>query len=158
MACSRGRDLNARRRLVEQAPMGGRAAMAQHGALAAREHRRETPPLDPQHSAADGVDAVVEALEPTHVHAPLDRAAAEPEREQLGARHDAPLPRSQLGHPPIRGRAPKCIYYMGLRAHARSVTENPQQGTPQTSQFCAATATYRPYERPITSSMISSVP
>jgi hypothetical protein len=80
--------------------------MAQHGADAARHHRREPPATDAQDCVADGVDATVEPMQPPACHPPLDPAAIEPDIEQLTPAHHAVLPAGQGGESPIWG----CLY------------------------------------------------
>lgn len=50
---------------------------------------------------ADGVDAAVEAVQPTVLHAPGDRALAEAEIHELPPADDPVLPRRHLGEPAI---------------------------------------------------------
>ena len=85
--------------------MHGGARVAQDGARSAREDRREVPSLAGERSAADGVDAAVDAPQPPALRAQLYRARPEPERPQLRQRHDAPLAVSKLGEAPVDARA-----------------------------------------------------
>jgi hypothetical protein len=57
--------------------------VAQDGAFAASQHRREAAAFAGEHGAADRVDAAVEATQAAGLGAQLHRARPEPERLQL---------------------------------------------------------------------------
>jgi hypothetical protein len=65
--------------------------VAQHGALAAGADRRQPPPLGAQRGVSDRVDADVQPPKGAAPHATVHGGRAEPEAEQLRARHHTVL-------------------------------------------------------------------
>jgi hypothetical protein len=106
-ACSRrgGRDVGPGRVVAEQAPVDGRARVAQDGAGPARQDRREVPPLAGERGAADGVDAAVDPAQAADARPMLHGAEREAEAAQLRERDHPPLPVSELGEGLIDARA-----------------------------------------------------
>jgi hypothetical protein len=70
--------------------------MAQHGAVTAGQHRRETAPAPRDERGPDRVDAAVKAVQPPPLDPPAHRETIEPERLELREAHDAMLPRREL--------------------------------------------------------------
>lgn len=93
-----GRELDERAAPGPQAPVRGRAPMAQHGARAGGEDDGERPALPTQFRVAQRVDPAVKADEATACEPMVDRILPEPERRQLPPRHYAVLARRQLLH------------------------------------------------------------
>ena len=77
--------------------------MGQHGPGAAREHGREPPAAHADCPVADGVDAAMDCKKAAGAESMIDRVVADSEREQLLARDDSSLPRSELGDCSMRG-------------------------------------------------------
>jgi hypothetical protein len=66
--------------------------VAERGALAAREQRRQPPPLAAQRDVAGGVDAAEHRTQPSRVDGALDHPRGLAGGEQLGAREHTVLP------------------------------------------------------------------
>jgi len=101
--------------------------MAEEGVRTSAEERGEEMGTIGDSWVANGIDVVVQAVEPALGHAPPDLAAAEPELAHLLTRDDAELAPAQmserpltpmvfcttivrftLGHPPTVAHAPPC--------------------------------------------------
>jgi hypothetical protein len=93
----RHRHVHASARDAQQRPQTRGAAVAQHGFLPAREHRRHRPRPRGQRGVPDRVDAAVERVEAAVAHPHVDRALPEPELQQLRAGDHSVLARRQLG-------------------------------------------------------------
>ncbi|HEX4691574.1 MAG TPA: hypothetical protein VH276_12845 [Solirubrobacteraceae bacterium] len=86
------------------------APIPDHGGSRVAEHRAvdgqqggEVPPARAHETVPDGIDALVDPIQPTPSDAHVDRRAAEAEPEQLLARDDAALSCGELGDPVIDG-------------------------------------------------------
>ena len=99
--------------------MGG-AAMAEHGALAARQYGGEIGALAGQAPVADGKDTAMEPMQAPVAHTPSHRASIDPERPELRERHDTPLRSGQLRERDI-ARVLFCMHAMRNRAHPARV-------------------------------------
>ena len=104
LAAPRDRDVDPRRRGGPQPPVRRRGRVAEHRAVAAREHGGEPVRLAPEPPMPQRVDAAVERAQPRGGDAPVDRAGGEPERAQLRARHDSPLTVGQVRDPDVDAR------------------------------------------------------
>ena len=120
-ASTRARSPRGAARRRRAAPSGRRRSVAEDGAGAAGEDRREVSPLAGQRGAADRVDAAMDAAQaPALRRAAATARAPEPERPQLRQRDDAPLAAGELGEPrsaPVRPL--RCM--SSLRQHARAI-------------------------------------
>ena len=67
--------------------------------IATSEHRCHEAPVEAQAAVANGIDAVVNAVQLPTFHAPRDGVLANPNLMQLGNRHRPMLPSGDLGHP-----------------------------------------------------------
>lgn len=92
------------------APCGRRAAMAQDGALAAREHRGHPAPVGREQRVADGIDASVHAVQPTTRNAMRDPTGTQAQRPQLPRRHDAVLTCGELSQRNRAGFRTTCVH------------------------------------------------
>jgi hypothetical protein len=79
------------------------AVMAQERVVTDCEHGRPPPSLAADCRMARGVDATVQLMQPSHVHAPTDLAPRQAKLAQLIERHDAGLTHSEPGYEAIRG-------------------------------------------------------
>jgi hypothetical protein len=86
-----------------QLPCGGGGGVAEHRAVAGRHHGRHPAPLARHHGVADGVHAVIQAVQPADAGAEADRRVAEPERQQLPASDDAVLSGRECRDLRVRG-------------------------------------------------------
>jgi hypothetical protein len=71
--------------------------VAERRPYAAREHGRQPPRLLAQCRVADRVDPTMQPDQAPGRHLVLHGAVADPVRSQLRQRHDAPLPRHEIG-------------------------------------------------------------
>ena len=76
-----------------------RVLMAQNCARPACEHRCRPPPIARERRVPDGVDALVEPLQPTELRPAVDRGGAHVERPELPVRDDPVLPSGEVGDP-----------------------------------------------------------
>jgi hypothetical protein len=90
------RDLDRTRPVGKDAPERGGTAMAQHGPLAAREHRGHPTSLAGEGGVADRVHAAVHSMQSFRPDSLLDRPPAEPERLELPAGDHPVLPHGEL--------------------------------------------------------------
>jgi hypothetical protein len=100
-ACTGNGDVDPGRFGGPDAPQRRGAAVAQHGAVAGSQHRRQVPGVPVEHRVADGVDATVEAVQAPVLHSTSDRVAVKPHLVELGHAHYSVLHGGQLGEPPI---------------------------------------------------------
>jgi hypothetical protein len=84
-------DVGSRRRGVAHAPQRTRRAMGEDGAVAGGEDGRHPGGLAGERGMAHREDAPMKRMQATLGQAMVDRAAADAERAQLSARHDAVL-------------------------------------------------------------------
>jgi len=112
--------------------------VAEHGAVAAGEHRRHLVPAGPDRPVAHGIHPAVKGVEATGAQPGLDRAPAHPGRQQLRPANDPMLLRGDSGDQPIRGggwdgSAPYTVvnssHPPSLTLHAARIT------TPQCQKF-----------------------
>jgi hypothetical protein len=87
---------------LEQSPPRGRAAIAEHGPLAAREHRRHVPPFAAEPVMADRIHTAMKAMNAARAKRLLERAAVDAARAQLLRRRDSPTARWPALPPPAR--------------------------------------------------------
>jgi hypothetical protein len=87
----------------EKLPRDGRRQVAQHRAVAARQHRCEPASLTRQRAMADRVDAAVQDVQPPGPNTMIGRVSADAERRQLRPRHDAVLSPREIGERQVLG-------------------------------------------------------
>ena len=75
--------------------------VAEDGAGAAGEHRRHEASVEAQPAVADGVDAAVDAMQPSRTRSLRDSSAPQPNAFELAQSDDSVLPRSDLIDPQI---------------------------------------------------------
>lgn len=98
----RDRHVDRRRAACAQLPERGRADMAQDGAVAGSEERRDPASLARQPRVTDREDPAVQAMQPARPHADVDRAQPQPRVAQLVEAHDPVLRRGEPGDPRVR--------------------------------------------------------
>src|SRR4051794_9516634 len=144
-----GGDVDEVRLAALQAPQRRRRGVAERGAGPAREHGRHPPPAAPEHGVADGVDAVVDAVQPAGPDSVRDRLLRQPELGELARRDDAVLPARERRDRPIhRGWAEFHATVLWFSAHPPSLAGNASQRTPETQQFSATPAAEHARGRP----------
>jgi hypothetical protein len=96
VAAARGADVDARLIGPEQAPVGGGRAVGEHGAGATGQHRRQPMPLGAQRGVPEGVDAVVNPVQPARAQPMIGGVARYPQRGELAPGDHTPLPLREL--------------------------------------------------------------
>jgi hypothetical protein len=86
---------------LQQLPEHGGGAVAEHRALAAGEDRGHEASVEAQAPVADGVDALVDAVQLTSIHSISDRSRSQTSAFELPPSCYAMLPRRNPGHPSI---------------------------------------------------------
>jgi len=131
------------RRCIADAPQRGGRAMAQGGSRAGGEDRRHPTALPGQGAVADRIDAAMHEVQPAGREAAIDRAVREPERHELGPRHDPVLCGRQRRDRGVRGSSggftPICVANPPLDCHTPMVARIASWITTQTHQHCAGT-------------------
>jgi hypothetical protein len=95
-AATRRRHLDERAAPWPDPPQSSRAAMAEDGLVADRQHGREQTALPTQLRMPDGVHATFEPQQPARRQPVVDRIRPEPEPEQLSPRHHTVLARREV--------------------------------------------------------------
>jgi hypothetical protein len=111
---------------VEDAPEHGGGEVAQEGAWAAGLGRGEEAALERDVVVADGVDAVVDAVQPAALDAARDHPGRQSARLELGGRDHAPLSRRPFGDE----RVDKCtstVHFSTRGGHGHTVAGKPSR-------------------------------
>jgi hypothetical protein len=96
VAAARGGDVDTRLVGSEQAPVGGGGAVGEHGAGAAREHRRQPVALGARRGVPEGVDALMDPVQPAHAQPVIGGVARHPQPGELAPGDHSPLPLREL--------------------------------------------------------------
>ena len=114
--------------VATEAPEAGGALVAEHGVLAAGQHRRQPSPPAVDAAVPDRKRLAVERVEPAAAHHRLDRPLSKPHPKQLPAPHHPMLRTRQLPQPPVpllpflsfRSISTPKLRHAGVRPRARA--------------------------------------